>query len=275
MQMNPSYPIYIVSKGRFNNCLTVRELEIMKVPYKIVVEPQEFDLYNKNIAADKILKLPFSNLNQGSIPARNWIWDHSISLGFDKHWILDDNIEGFHRLNRNMKPKVSSGTIFKCAEDFINRYSNVALSGFNYYNFCKTTDKVPPIVFNTRIYSCILIDNKIPFRWRGIYNEDTDLSIRVLKSGYCTVLFNAFLIGKITTMRMKGGNTDTLYKNDGRKKMAESLKEQHPDIVNVVWKFNRWHHSVNYKPFKNNKLIKKTDVIFNSKINNYGMQLIN
>jgi len=275
MQMNPSYPIYIVSKGRFNNCLTVRELEIMKVPYKIVVEPQEFDFYNKNIAADKILKLPFSNLNQGSIPARNWIWDHSISLGFDKHWILDDNIEGFHRLNRNMKPKVSSGTIFKCAEDFINRYSNVALSGFNYYNFCKTTDKVPPIVFNTRIYSCILIDNKIPFRWRGIYNEDTDLSIRVLKSGYCTVLFNAFLVGKITTMRMKGGNTDTLYKNDGRKKMAESLKEQHPDIVNVVWKFNRWHHSVNYKPFKNNKLIKKTDVIFTNKINNYGMQLIN
>ena len=100
--MNPSYPVYIVSKGRFNNCLTVRELEVMKVPYKIVVEPQEFDLYNKNISADKILKLPFSNLNQGSIPARNWIWDHSISLGFDKHWILDDNIEGFHRLNRNM-----------------------------------------------------------------------------------------------------------------------------------------------------------------------------
>lgn len=273
--MNPSYPIYIVSKGRFNNCLTVRELELMKVPYKIVVEPQEFENYNKNISTDKILKLPFSNLNQGSIPARNWIWDHSLSLGFDKHWILDDNIEGFHRLNRNMKPKVNSGTIFKCAEDFINRYTNVALSGFNYYNFCKTTDKVPPIVFNTRIYSCILIDNKIPFRWRGIYNEDTDLSIRVLKSGYCTILFNAFLIGKITTMRMKGGNTDTLYKNDGRKKMAESLKEQHPDIVDVVWKFNRWHHKVNYKPFKNNKLIRKTNVVINNKINNYGMQLIN
>lgn len=275
MWMNPSYPIYIVSKGRFNNCLTVRELELMKVPYKIVVEPQEFENYNKNISTDKILKLPFSNLNQGSIPARNWIWDHSLSLGFDKHWILDDNIEGFHRLNRNMKPKVNSGTIFKCAEDFINRYTNVALSGFNYYNFCKTTDKVPPIVFNTRIYSCILIDNKIPFRWRGIYNEDTDLSIRVLKSGYCTILFNAFLIGKITTMRMKGGNTDTLYKNDGRKKMAESLKEQHPDIVDVVWKFNRWHHKVNYKPFKNNKLIRKTNVVINNKINNYGMQLIN
>jgi hypothetical protein len=76
-------------------------------------------------------------------------------------------------------------------------------------------------------------------------------------------------------MRMKGGNTDTLYKNDGRKKMAESLKEQHPDIVNVVWKFNRWHHSVNYKPFKNNKLIKKNNKVFINKINNYGMQLIN
>jgi hypothetical protein len=36
----------------------------------------------------KILVLPFSNLGQGGIPARNWVWEHSISIGAKRHWIL-------------------------------------------------------------------------------------------------------------------------------------------------------------------------------------------
>lgn len=270
--MNPKYPIYIISKGRANNCLTARELKKMKVPFKLVIEPQEVEEYK--FITENILVLPFSNLGQGSIPVRNWVWEHSIKEGYERHWVLDDNIEGFHRLNKNEKYKVNSGTIFKCAEDFTDRYTNVGISGFNYYSFCKTTDKVPPYYLNTRIYSCILIKNDLPYRWRGKYNEDTDLSIRVLKDGYCTILFNAFLAGKVTTMRMKGGNTNEVYGHtDNRKEFAESLQQQHPDIVKVTWKFNRWHHQVNYKQFKNNKLIKRTDVEIINKINNYGMYL--
>lgn len=272
--MNPKYPVYIISKGRANKCLTARELELMNVPYKLVIEPQEYNDYTKNISSDKILVLPFSNLGEGSIPARNWVWQHSIDAGFEKHWILDDNIEGFHRLNKNMKPKVTSGTIFKCAEDFTDRYENVMISGFNYYSFCKNTDKVPPFYLNTRIYSCILINNNLPYRWRGRYNEDTDLSLRVLKDGYCTILFNAFLAGKVTTMRMSGGNTDNVYTdNDNRMKFAKALEELHPDVVKVTWKFNRWHHQVDYRPFKKNLLIKKQNITIPSKIDNYGMIL--
>lgn len=273
--MNPRYPIYVISKGRAKKCLTARELSNMNVPFYLVVEPQEEREYRKIWKDANILVTPFSNLGQGSIPARNFVWEHSMSNGDIRHWILDDNIEGFHRLNRNMKPKVTDGTIFRCAEDFTERYSNVPISGMNYYSFCKTTDKVPPYYLNTRIYSCILIKNDLEFRWRGKYNEDTDLSIRVLKAGYCTILFNAFLVGKVTTMRMKGGNTDDVYKNtDNRREFAESLQKQHPDIVSVVWKFNRWHHKVNYTPFKVNKLKKIDGLNIPNRINNYGMKLI-
>lgn len=272
--MNPKYPIYVISKGRGDICLTARELKMMQVPFRLVVEPQELNDY-QHITSD-ILVLPFSNLGQGSTPARNFVWENAISEGHKRHWILDDNIEGFHRLNRNEKPKVSSGTIFKCAEDFTDRYENIALSGFNYYSFCKTTDALPAFYINTRIYSCILIKNDLPYRWRGKYNEDTDLSIRALKDGYCTILFNAFLAGKVTTMRMRGGNTDNVYTDeDNRMKFAKSLQELHPDVVNITWKFNRWHHQVNYKPFKKkNKLIKKPDVRIENAVNNYGMKLI-
>jgi len=272
--MNPDYPIYIISKGRWKNPLTVKSLERMKVPYHIVIEPQEYDNYASVVDPNKIYVLPFSNLGQGSIPARNWVWDHSVSIGAKRHWILDDNIEAFNRLNRNIKPVVLTGSIFKAAEDFTDRYENVALSGFNYYSFCKSTDPVPPFYLNTRVYSCILIKNDLPYKWRGRYNEDTDLSLRVLKDGWCTILFNAFLAGKVTTMRMKGGNTDELYANDGRKKMAEALAELHPDVATVVWKFNRWHHKVDYKPFKKNKLIKSQNILIKNDINNYGMKLV-
>ena len=62
-----------------------------------------------------------------------------------------------------------------------------------------------PFTLNTRIYSCNLIKNSVRFRWRGRYNEDTDLSLRMLKAGLCTDLFNAFLQDKETTLTMRGG----------------------------------------------------------------------
>lgn len=273
--MNPKYPVYIISKGRWDNRPTSKALEKMGVPYKIVIEPQEYNDYSNVIDPNKILQLPFSNLGQGSIPARNWVWEHAISIGADRHWILDDNIFDFYRFNNNLKVPVSSGTIFYAAEDFTDRYQNVALSGFNYFMFASRKTQMPPFYLNTRIYSCILIKNDISFRWRGRYNEDTDLSIRVLKDGWCTVLFNSFLAEKAQTMTMKGGNTDELYKDDGRLQMAQSLVDQHPDIVRVSWKWGRYQHHVDYRRFQLNKLKRKEGIAIPEGINNFGMVLKN
>jgi hypothetical protein len=271
---NPRYPVYVISKGRWDTRMTVKSLERIGVPYHVVIEPQEYAQYAAVIDPVKIMTLPFSNLGQGSIPARNWVWEHSIDIGAKRHWILDDNIRGFHRFNNNLKAPVSDGTIFRVAEDFTDRYENVALSGFQYWMFVpRKNPNIPPFYLNTRIYSCILINNAIPYRWRGRYNEDTDLSIRTLTDGWCTVLFNAFIADKMTTMTMKGGNTDELYKDDGRLKMAESLKAQHPNLVTVTRKWGRWQHHVNYSVFKRNKLRLKRGVIVSDERNDYGMDL--
>ena len=219
--MNPKYPIYIVSKGRWESRLTSKSLERMKVPYYIIVEEQEYEKYITTISKEKVLILPpeyqanYDVFNDdigkgkgvGPGAARNFAWDHSIDLGEKKHWVLDDNIYDFYRLNRNAKNIVQTGTIFRCAEDFVNRYTNVLISGFNYCKFCIASEKYPPYLFNTRIYSTLLIDNKTKHRWRGRYNEDTDLSLRVLKDGDCTLQFNAFLQEKATTQRLRGGNS--------------------------------------------------------------------
>lgn len=273
MSMNPQYPVYIISKGRWESRLTSKALELMCVPYRIVIEPQEYEQYAAVIDPKKVLMLPFSNLGQGSIPARNWVWEHSIASGATRHWILDDNIRYFMRLNNNSRVYVRTGATFRAAEDFVDRYENVALAGMQYKMFALDRTKYPPFYLNTRIYSCILIKNDIPYRWRGRYNEDTDLSIRALKDGWCTMLFYAFLADKIATMTMKGGNTEALYQEDGRLKMAQSLVDQHPDIVTITRKWDRWQHQVDYSAFRTNKLRKRQGLVIKAGVNEYGMVL--
>ena len=286
--MNPKYPVYIVSKGRWESRLTSKALDRINVPYYIVVEEHERTQYALEVGEEKVLVLPTKYLDEyntcdelgatkgrGPGAARNFCWDHSVSLGHARHWVMDDNIASFNRLNRNLMCKVTSGTIFRVAEDFVDRFINCVIAGFNYDFFAKAKEPIPPLVLNTRIYSCLLIDNSLPMRWRGRYNEDTDLSLRALKAGLCTVQFNAFLQEKSTTQMMKGGNTDEFYAKEGTLPKSEMLAMLHPDVAKVVWRFNRWHHHVDYKPFKKNKLIKREDLVISEGVNNYGMELVN
>lgn len=292
----PKHPIYVVSKGRSQYLLTSRSLAAMGIYHYIVVEPQDEQLYidaAKERGIDQfvtILVAPFSNHGDGPGRARNWAWDHSISIGAEYHWVLDDNIEAFYRFNKNKRIRCTSAAIFRAAEDFVERYENVPVSGFNYRFFVPPGDPRPAFLKNTRIYSCLLIRNDCKHRWRGRYNEDTDLSLRVLKDGDCTIQFNAFLQGKIATQTMKGGNTDEFYhaegtldksqwrdgtlNPEGTLNKSQMLVNLHPDVTRLVWRYDRWHHHVDYSPFKNNKLKLKENVIIPNKNNEYGMKLV-
>lgn len=73
---------------------------------------------------------------------------------------------------------------------------------------------------------------------------------------------------------MKGGNTEELYRiRDGRLKMAESLAEQHPDLVVVTEKWGRPQHHVNYEPFRRNRLRLREDAGRAKGVDEYGMKL--
>jgi len=282
---NPQFPIYVVSKGRWDTRFTMKALEKMKVPYYVIIDKNEYKEYAKVIDKEKLLIEPKKYKEQydmfwkddikttGPGSSRNFAWEHSMKNGFKWHWVMDDNIRKFFRLNRNWKLPVADGTILKAAEDFTLRYNNVAISGLNYHSFCPAHQHYPPFIINTRIYSCLLIRNDIPYRWRGRYNEDTDLSLRVLKDGWCTIQFNAFLQGKLPTQELKGGNTDQFYALEGTYKKSKMLYEMHPDVVRMVWKFGRCHHHVDYRPFKKNRLKKKKGLKIPKKIDSYGMKL--
>lgn len=299
----PQFPFYIVSKGRHEYMVTSKVLTEIGVPHNIIVEPQEVDAYQDAVDRFELLatiipldmtfkekyelcdKLGLSK-STGPGPARNFAWEHSQKNGKEWHWVMDDNIRSFRRMNYNEKVKVANGAIFKAVEDFCLRYENIGMAGPNYYRFVPARTKVKPLVMNTRIYSCNLIRNDVPFKWRGRYNEDTILSLDMLSAGWCTVQFNAFLQEKMDTQKLKGGNTSDFYLAEGKKvggqKYADTgtlaksrmLQSVYPLISEVVWRFNRWHHSVDYSAFKRNKLIRKPGIEISKAVNNYGMELI-
>ena len=275
--MKNKYPIYIPTKGRFESRKTVKALLKMGVDFRVVIESQEKEMYLTILKESQILVLPYSKPNESSqlTTTRNWIKDHSISEGFKRHWQLDDNIKAFYRMNNSIRNKVLTGSIFRCVEDFTDRYKNVAMSGMNYMNYA-IPDGRPPYFLNSRVYSMSLVNNELTYKWRGVFNDDTDICLRMLKDGYCTLNFNAFSGDKDATMVTKGGNTPIYTTGDKREMFVDSLIEQHPDVVRKVWRFNRWHHQVNYKPFKKNKLerVDNYNEIVKAGINNYEMKIV-
>jgi hypothetical protein len=299
------YPVYIISKGRSDSMVTSQALARMKIPHFISVEPQDMDLYDQALDTFGIreyvtlLLLPFSNHGDGPGRARNWCWDHSIANGHRRHWVLDDNIDDFYRLHKNVRVRVESSAFFRPMEDFVDRYTNVKIAGPQYRFFCAPNQAYPAYVKNTRIYSCLLIENDCKHRWRGRYNEDTDICLRVLKDGDCTVQFNAFLQGKMATQTLSGGNTAEFYHKElgldengvaiqadgvleikdrynvaGTVAKSQMLVDMHPDVATMVWRYGRWHHHVNYDSFKKNPLIKDPSVEILTGVNNYGMKLV-
>lgn len=271
--MNPKYPVFVPTKGRHKTPFTINALQSIGVPFKAVVEEQEYSDYLPVVGKSNLIVLPHRDM--GLTVTRNWIWDYAQNeLQTPYFWTMDDNIRGFYRLQQNMKYRVDSGTFLRVMEDFAERYENLYISGMQYEMFVPRKKKHNPLIFNTRVYSNMLIKTDIPFRNVTFYNDDTDLCLRILKAGYCTLLFCAFLADKINTMQVKGGMTDYYKRTNKRREFAEELQRAHPDVVKIVWKFDRWHHEVDYRPFKGNKLIRKPDAVIPEGVNNYGMKLV-
>jgi hypothetical protein len=309
----PRWPIFVPSKGRSDSRQTMKALDKIGVPYRAVLEEQDVEAYvTAGTDPSRILVLPHKD--RGLVVTRNWIWDRAAEEGHRYFWTMDDNIQGFYRLNHNLKVPVGDGTMLRAIEDMAERYENVPVSGMNYFMFASRKAKMPPVYLNGRVYSNMLIQTDFrdprgnPYRNEGFYNDDTDLCLRIFKDGNCTLLFNAFLIFKSTTMSVKGGMTthyvqgqtvveekwrdlaaealrrgwyqdpedameDPARLVDGRWRMAAELAAKHPDVTKISRKWGRWQHVVDYSGFRKNKLHLREGVAVPEATNNFGMAL--
>lgn len=277
----PRYPIYIPTKGRSGDPCTARMFSKYGVPFRLVVEPQEVEAYKE--FKEHLCVLPDND--KGLIFARNFIKQHSIDEGHARHWQFDDDIMWMSRLHRGYRLQCPPNVAIVLAEDFVERYENVALCSFNSIHFVPSSKgsgpKIPPFYLNQRCYTVFLMLNSLPNKWRYRYNEDTDMTLQVLADGWCTILFNAFMIyTKSTTANSTGvsggGGQAGVYAGDGRLKMARDLERVWPGVVETKRRFNRPQHHVkgDWKMF-DTPLKRRTDVDFNSfpAINEHGLKL--
>jgi hypothetical protein len=251
--------------------------DALNVPYTIFVEPQDVEAYSAVVSRENIHVLPHAN--KGLTVTRNYIWDVAEQAGHEWFWTFDDNIACIYRYNRNHKIPCADGTPLAVIEEFVQRYTNIAIAGMHYEFFVKRKEAyVPPYYLNRRVYSNMLIRTRAVdrsgARLRNItfYNDDTDLCLRALKAGYCTVLVNAFLIDKQTTMTMRGGMTDYYLATQRRKEFVTELVAAHPDCTREIQRWRRHHHRVDYSQFTQ-RLERVPGIRIPRRINNFGMIL--
>jgi hypothetical protein len=284
--IQPRFPIFVPTLSRADSRLTIKSLQRMGVEHwYAVVEPQEYREYTAVIPRDHIIvldlryKAEYETLDDlgltksvGPGAARNFIWDTSIQMGYPWHWVMDDNIRNFLRFTNNTRFECLTPAPFRVMEDFVLRYDNIAMAGPAYRMFVPRKLKHPPFVLNTRIYSCNLIRNDVPFRWRGRYNEDTILSLDMLTAGWCTVQFKTYLQDKLATQTVKGGNHKVFYSVEGTLPKSQMLVDTYPEYAELTMKYGRHHHQVHYGQFTQ-PLIRRPDVEIPTGPQDYGLEL--
>ena len=287
------FPVYVVSKSRADCCLTSKFLEMCEVKHYVVVEEYQKNDYMQTVGQSPyvtILTIPQKYFDEyetlydfkdeprltGPGAARNFCWQHSMANGFYAHHVLDDNIRGFHMLSDNCKIKVRTGAFIRAMEEHFMAFDNVALGGPCYTNFAPKNENRGCHIFNTRIYSWILIRNDIwnqGFKWRGTWNEDSILSLDVLKAGWATIQYYIYLQNKVATQSLAGGNTDEFYAREGTLRKSQMLVDVHPDVSQLKYKFGRIHHEVNYRPFASNDPQFRPERLQQG-TNDYGMYVV-
>jgi len=231
------YPIYVPSKARSSIKLTTKALADVGLHFYVVVEPQDADDYRNEYPEAQIVVMEKDNQGIGYV--RNACKEHSISIGADFHWQVDDNIKDF-RIRENGKNVVkNTRNIFAATEYYMSHFDNIGIGSLSHtiFAFAKNTH----VSINRQAYSCVLVNNSLDIRYKIDCIEDTDYSLQVLDKGYCTILFNKLLMAKAATGQYKGGNTDTIHAGDGRLIRSRKLQEYWPGAFKLVKKKERWH----------------------------------
>ncbi len=242
------YPIYIPSKGRADNNPTATLCITEKIPFHLVVEPQDADDYIAAFGKDNCLVMEENN--KALAHARRWCKRHSIAAGDKWHWQIDDDMKGVmvRKDGKNIKTPVK--TVITEVENFVDLHQNIGQAGLchNLFAWSHTTE----YGLNKQCPSFVIIRNELPIWWRDNNCEDTDYSLQVLTlvspldlfsqapAQWCTVLFHRYMFDTAVQGKMKGGNTNTEYKGDGRLNRIKGLQHHWPGSFKKIWKHDSW-----------------------------------
>lgn len=263
------FPIYIPTKGRPERQMTADNLLGLGITPTLVVCEDELDVYKRAQPDCQVIAFPPSYVDEyertpeldphpTTGAAHNFIWDHARAAGYSHHWAIDDNIHHFHYRDQRGRvhqprelPEGHRADPFRWHEELALRYRNLA--GFSLG--LGHTFGSKPFTLNTRLYCSVLWRNDLDqsgIRWRRGLNDDTIVSLDILKTRYwCTAESHMLLGYKMPTSRtgrLDGGMTDFYAAGGFIRKSAEAVRV-HPDCVRTVVRYGRVHHRIDYSQF--------------------------
>lgn len=193
-------------------------LEQSKLPFYIVVEPQDFEEYFVRYAG-KVLVLPLDN--QGLAYSRQWIKEHAVATGERYHWQLDDDIRSFMRRSPiSATQTITAREALEEIEHEVQWYRRIGQAGTNQNSW-------PPseiaVHVNKLAVQCVLNNNTTMARYRPrMPIEDMDYTLQVLSEGFCTMMFDHIRTNTPPIGTNSGGLED-VYNN--QPKVLKSMQE--------------------------------------------------
>lgn len=175
------------------------------IPFKIFVEPQEKFLYGFNCGKDNIVALPESGRGIGY--SRNRMRDYAKSNGYDFIFELDDDIDGFERLDTQDKQEGLRLTVsdFIDAMDRFEKLGGIRMTQYRFWLYTKK-EMYKWSAFNKHLIwaSFMRLSALPPMSDEYRHFEDMAISLLLWRAGYFTL--NYGLAGvKVMQNQGKGG----------------------------------------------------------------------
>lgn len=217
--------IYILSKGRHDCTYTNRTLDKDNVPYKFIVEPQDYKAYAENHGEEKLVQL---DKNNGGIDyARNFAKEYSKSQNEKWHWQMDDDIRHFKIRINDKNEKMPARHNLAIVENTTKLFDNIAIAGMASSAFAFS--KKVPVKVNHLAYSCVLVNNKVDLKWDIGGCEDWHYTLCALEKKWCTIAFTHIVFDAPGTGVQKGGNMAHWESTEKRKHLYENFVKYWPN----------------------------------------------
>jgi len=268
------FTIFIPSKSRsdsstvgkyLNNLTNLNEDNIQF--YMVIPKNQESD-YLQYYNSRNIITTP--NKVKGITKTRQFILNEARKMNLKWIWMIDDDLTNFFirpkTLNsgsRSLK-KISMLEFLRKGQKVITKikkkdkdlYGQISQIGFK-----KSTFAIPKssISFNTDLGDIVglhidAITNKnLNYDTKMITLEDTDLTVRCIKSGLYNIKLNHYIFTAPYSGTSKGG-LEQVYKAGGKQRGMKQFQTKYPDLINIT-DLERGKYRIKWNKLKLSKII--------------------
>jgi hypothetical protein len=203
------WPIYIPSKNRSGNCATANLLKQEAIPFTLVVEPQEADLYKP---LGNLLVLPDNN--RGLCFSRQTILNHARKHEQEWFWMLDDDVSGVCISDGKKNHKASFSEVITKAQSLFALTPNLGQGALEYAQYSWSSKKNLSKNGYCDVFVCIntkrtRLCNYSP---EVELKEDRDFTLQVLSNGRDTARASKFGFVSPKNGSNKGGLFSTYSK---------------------------------------------------------------